>query len=214
MEEKILIKSEMDKKTKTVMLTIMGILLGLSVLIFLLLLQEETYTSWLGYEHTMNGYRAAFNGFAPEKLTFFIVACVYFVVGIILLLVFLALNKCTLVITDKNAKGKTLFGKEIVLPLYMVSAYTTRKFLSTIAVATSSGITKFSLIKNYAEIGNVLSQKINERQENTATQNTATTPTTPSSSSMDDLVKLKSLLDNGIITQEEFDTKKKQILGL
>lgn len=30
----------------------------------------------------------------------------------------------------------------------------------------------------------------------------------------DDLTKLKSLLDNGIITQEDFDAKKKQILGL
>lgn len=28
------------------------------------------------------------------------------------------------------------------------------------------------------------------------------------------LVKLKDLLDGGIITQEEFDAKKRQILGL
>ena len=31
---------------------------------------------------------------------------------------------------------------------------------------------------------------------------------------MDDLLKLKSLLDSGIITQEEFDAKKKSLLGL
>ena len=30
----------------------------------------------------------------------------------------------------------------------------------------------------------------------------------------DEISKLKQLLDNGIITQEEFDTKKKQLLGL
>lgn len=34
------------------------------------------------------------------------------------------------------------------------------------------------------------------------------------SGSFDDLKKLKELLDEGIITQEEFDAKKKQILGL
>lgn len=31
---------------------------------------------------------------------------------------------------------------------------------------------------------------------------------------LDDLAKLKSLLDSGVITQEEFDAKKKDILGL
>ena len=31
---------------------------------------------------------------------------------------------------------------------------------------------------------------------------------------MDELKKLKELLDLGIVTQEGFDTKKKQLLGL
>ena len=30
----------------------------------------------------------------------------------------------------------------------------------------------------------------------------------------DEIVKFKGLLDAGVITQEEFDTKKKQLLGL
>ena len=37
---------------------------------------------------------------------------------------------------------------------------------------------------------------------------------TPAVSSMDELKKLKELLDMGIVTQEEFDAKKKQLLGL
>ena len=36
----------------------------------------------------------------------------------------------------------------------------------------------------------------------------------PASSPMDELKKLKELLDMGIVTQEEFDAKKKQLLGL
>ena len=45
-------------------------------------------------------------------------------------------------------------------------------------------------------------------------------PSTPAQSAsaanvgMDDLKKLKELLDDGIITNEEFEAKKKQILGL
>ena len=33
-------------------------------------------------------------------------------------------------------------------------------------------------------------------------------------SQADELKKFKELLDNGVITQEEFDAKKKQLLGL
>ncbi len=36
----------------------------------------------------------------------------------------------------------------------------------------------------------------------------------PASSAMDELKKLKELLDMGIVTLEEFDAKKKQLLGL
>lgn len=32
--------------------------------------------------------------------------------------------------------------------------------------------------------------------------------------SIDDLAKLKALLDQGVITQEEFDKSKKEILGI
>jgi len=36
----------------------------------------------------------------------------------------------------------------------------------------------------------------------------------PAGSEADEILKLKKLLDQGIITQEEFDAKKKQLLGL
>ena len=36
----------------------------------------------------------------------------------------------------------------------------------------------------------------------------------PTTSPADELKKYKELLDMGIITQEEFDAKKKQLLGL
>lgn len=39
-------------------------------------------------------------------------------------------------------------------------------------------------------------------------------PAAPAGSNMDELKQLKELLDTGVISQEEFDTKKKQLLGL
>ena len=93
----------------------------------------------------------------------------------------------------------------------MVSSYSTRKFLSIISVSTSSENTKFLFIKNYKEIGAVLSKLINERQENTIASS-QTSETT--NMQIDDIIKLKSLLDQGIITQDEFDAKKKELLHL
>lgn len=42
----------------------------------------------------------------------------------------------------------------------------------------------------------------------------APAPVSAAASEYDQLIKLKELLDAGILTQEEFDAKKKQILGL
>ena len=141
----------------------------------------------------------------------FIVGCLLLVIGIILLVIYRADSQCELCITEDNVKGKTLFGKEVVLPLHMVSSYSTEERLSTIAVATSSGITKFVLIKNYKEMGKVLEELIGKKHK--SIESDATVNQAPKDS-LEEIVKLKSLLDAGIITQEEFDAKKKQLLGL
>lgn len=39
-------------------------------------------------------------------------------------------------------------------------------------------------------------------------------PTSSEASSADEIMKFKELLDSGVITQEEFDAKKKEILGV
>jgi preprotein translocase subunit SecY len=210
MEEKVLIKSYVAKGAKNFMLGCMGVLFGLAIIIFISL-GQETNESGYWSRYTRTGYEAAFGG-DGAMLAYFIFACVFAVLGIIMLIIFLATMKCELTITEKNVKGRALFGKEVVLPLYMISAFSTRKLLATIAVATSSGMTKFSLIGNYSEISQILSQLINNRQRDTVTAAPATA--TAQSSAMDDLVKLKSLLDQGIITQEEFNAKKNQLLGL
>ncbi len=209
MGDKVLIRSEIDKKAKAILIGTPFILLFVSACIFLILAVIKPYSDFYNlysyYRRDYNGYEAAFEGHGG-CLVFFIIACTFFLTGIIALIVFWAHSKCELCITENNVKGKTIFGKEVVLPLYMVCAYSTRKLFSTIAVATSSGMTKFALIGNYAEIGDVLSKKINERQEKSST--------VPHSNSLDDIIKLKVMLDSGIITQEEFDAKKKRLLGL
>lgn len=54
-----------------------------------------------------------------------------------------------------------------------------------------------------------LLQLISNKQEAVEDSNIAAT-----TSNADEILKFKNLLDSGIITQEEFDAKKKQLLGL
>ena len=64
------------------------------------------------------------------------------------------------------------------------------------------------------KINNIVKPKINVN----TTTSTGTTPTTNTSSSTigvaDEIKKYKDLLDAGVITQEYFDAKKKQLLDL
>lgn len=67
-------------------------------------------------------------------------------------------------------------------------------------------------LKNAAEIHRVLSALIVNRQFNPIS-NTTIKQEIPQSNA-DELKKYKDLLDSGVITHEEFDAKKKQLLGL
>ncbi len=207
MEEKVLIRSEMDSKAKTNLFRIVWLFLGFGILSLLsLFLIRDEYAR-------CNGWACIFRSYGDIEIYYTILGIggVFLVTGLILFFCFKSFAKCELTVTEHSVKGKTIGGKVVVLPLQQISAYSTIKWNSTIAVATSSGTTKFSLIKNYEEIGNILSKKINSKQEPAK----VTISEAPAKNdSMEDLVKLKSLLDSGIITKEEFDAKKKQLLGI
>ncbi len=64
------------------------------------------------------------------------------------------------------------------------------------------------------KIEELLSQINNIIAQNKNAKKTATVSTTIQVSPADELKKFKELLDAGVITQEEFDAKKKQLLGL
>ncbi len=221
MDEKILIRSKVDIKVKTFLrncTTICSIITAVILIFLILPVKHEYYDPYSGrrtiYRLWFEKFEDAFSGYDIYAVLIFLGAFLL-LVAIVTGIMYFMIHKCELQITENSVKGKALFGKEVVLPLYMVSAYSTRKFLSTIAVSTSSGTTKFPLVENYQEIGQVLSKKINERQENAGAIAPAATPTASQPTDItDQLKKFKELLDSGVITQEEFDAKKKQLLGL
>ncbi|MBQ8746893.1 MAG: SHOCT domain-containing protein [Clostridia bacterium] len=130
------------------------------------------------------------------------------VLGGVLLLLFTGYE---LTVTDKRIYGR-IRGKRVDLPVDSISAIASTNFGQGITVATSSGKISFHLLKNADAIYEVLNNLLIERQQ--AKQTAAAPTVVQQSDSADQLKKYKDLLDSGVITQEEFDAKKAQLLGL
>ena len=81
-------------------------------------------------------------------------------------------------------------------------------------VTSSSGAIKFSMIKNNDEMHSAISQLLMDRQEEANKPSETIVKQETLQSNADELAKYKSLLDTGVINQEEFEAKKKQLLGL
>ena len=118
-----------------------------------------------------------------------------------------------LVVTNKGVYGKTVFGKQVDLPFDSISSVGTNVFRG-ISVGTSSGKISFYGIVNRNEIYDEIRKMLENRQEKEIKAIAPTTNILQGQSIADELKKFKDLLDSGVITQEEFDAKKKQLLGL
>ena len=124
--------------------------------------------------------------------------------------IYLTIRKSRITVTNMRVTGTAIFGKRVDLPLDMISAVGT-SWLGGIDVATSSGAIKFKLIQNKTEVHKAISDLLLQRQQKPAAQ--AAAPQV-SASAADELKKFKDLLDSGVISEEEFAAKKKQLLGL
>ena len=164
-------------------------------------------------------YRSVFDFYVEEffinaygnAYCYCIIAAVVFAVAA--LITFL-LFRCELVVTDRRVYGKAAFGKRIDLPMGKISSIGLgANLFSSIAVATSSGKLQFYLLENREEVYQTISDEI-AKAEPIPVAAAPKTDSAPAVSAADELKKYKELLDTGVITQEEFDAKKKQLLGL
>lgn len=240
MEEKVLIKSEQYNVKKLFsILLIIGAVLSLLVFISNMIDWLDRYDSW--YEdyviHEENGScgrsydswescrvckRIKAN---PTKLGFAISMAIesgyYFYYDYLIPfaafaliggLIYLWLRSFELTVTDKRIYGKAAWGKRVDLPVDSVSATATINLWKGVSVSTSSGKISFLVIKNVDEIYKVISDLLIERQQEKV--KSVAVATAPKSDMADELKKFKELLDMGVISQEEFDAKKKQLLDL
>ncbi|MCD8343383.1 MAG: SHOCT domain-containing protein [Oscillospiraceae bacterium] len=130
--------------------------------------------------------------------------------GLILLIigvvVFLASKDCEICVTDKRAFGKSTFGNRVDIPLDSISAVAIKGWKREVSISSSSGSVRFPFIANYYEIHQTVSELLMSR--NTAVSHAENTI------NADELKQYKDLFDSGVISQEEFEAKKKQLLGL
>ena len=151
----------------------------------------------------------------PGEYVFVLTGYIVCLVGIILF--FLFVNSHELTVTNMRIYGKSAWGKRVDIPQNSITAISTSKLLRGITASSASGYIKFLLIKNTEEIYQTLNELLIERQKKSFVEQPAVYIPHPTAvttqSDADELKKFKELLDAGIITQEEFDTKKKQILG-
>ena len=116
-----------------------------------------------------------------------------------------------MVVTDKKVYGKVAFGKRVDIPLDSISSIAMTRLFQGVSVSSSSGCVRFLLLRNVKEIYDTLNNILSTRQSNSL-ENCASTLTSNDIPSQ--LKKYKELLDSNIITQEEFDAMKKQLLNL
>ena len=210
MDEKIIISSTYNKRTfRFISLFNVFWMIGafVSFIIALLKCDNDQYTCvtmWkLGYYNTPK----------PSLIEYgeFWLAILFVILVIVGIVVKKLAKKCTITVAEDRIYGITAFRKQVDLPMDSISAISKSAF-NGIAVATSSGSIKFIAIKNHKEIYDCILGLLKMRQ-NKATTIPNVKQEIPQSNA-DELKKFKELLDSGVITQEEFDAKKKQLLGL
>ncbi len=142
-------------------------------------------------------------------------------------------KQCRLSLTDKSVTGnkKTLFSNKVLkLPIDKVDAImASHSFLDTLRggdtllIRSASGVIKFPWVQNANDFVKKTLAKIEEYKQSVKNENknlvsavlnnTANNSNSDGSSSAARIKELKDLLDSGLITQEEFDSKRKELLN-
>lgn len=195
MEERIILKGDFSKVNTLAMICFCVSIVSIVVAFVLGNMMHEDESFVETYLFPQGGEGSA---------VFFWLALVLIIIGVYFLL---KMKTCEITVTDKRVYGRASFGKLVDLPLDKISSVGVG-FPKCVAVATSSGIIKFWLINNQDDVYRAISSLLQSRQE------PKESVIVSEKSEAEEIKKFKELLDQGIISKEEFDSKKKQLLGL
>lgn len=210
--EKTIIKGEFKK-------TYIPLILCAIALVIMLILSSAQATDWRNSYWHPDPSATILDGFI-DLLCFstyfhFLRPIVFYLMVLVMvtsLILYFMMRSCELTVSNTRVVGKSSFGKRVDLPLSQISAIGYSLF-NGISIATSSGAIRFWLLTNREDVHKALSEEIAKFQVQNKPQREPNASVS-STSCADELKKFKELLDAGIITKEEFDTKKNQLLGL
>ena len=206
MEEKTIVKGELKRASVFWVSMILPILLTLGTLLYNYMVALDNQAYYYNREFSESlAYAFGFDNGA--NLALYPAVLISCIIGIVL---YIRMSKVQITVTDKRVYGINVASKRVDLPFDSITAVGTSVF-SGLAVSTASGSLKFTMLKNRDELHETISKLLVLRQDKVAS--TVIKPEIQHSNA-DELKKFKDLLDSGIITQEEFDAKKKQLLGL
>lgn len=178
--------------------------------------EDVGYTNWRG--GTFLSYLLIGNSTCVFTYTFILS---------ILFMVWYALSramckKCTLELNQDGVYGKkkTLFSlKSINQPFEKIDNVSIRDSIidkilggQTLVIRSSSSCIKFSCVDNAQEFLDKTLEELKKYKESVNSKSEKAAPTSSDGDKMEAIVKLKNLLDQGLITQEEFDSKRKSLI--
>lgn len=118
-----------------------------------------------------------------------------------------------LVITDKRVYGKAFPGKRVDIPVDSISSVG-KGILNTICVASSSGRILFTFLQDSEFAFSEVNKLLVIRQESAMNENLEKVVNSLPLSVADEIKKFNQLYQDGIITKEEFDQMKENLLNL
>ena len=148
---------------------------------------------------------------------FFNFECYYgymIMLGVVALIVGIIMKsnteKCEITVTNEAIFGKLPHGKAVHIPLNQITAINRSSF-NGVSITSIGNVSNFHCIENREEVMKAISYLLANPQQSSAQHAQSASA---NGSEAEQLKRLKDLLDSGVLTQEEFDAKKKQILGL
>ena len=208
--EKILIKSTPGKNKIAIALLVAGI----ELVVISLFVAMHVYNNGEVFMYFWSTWRYVYKEkfldfYFGEFFNFSIYYGYLLILGIIVAIVGALIKiyseKCEITVTDNRIFGKTANGDKVNIPLNQITGLNTCSF-NGISIASIGSVSNFHCIENRGEVMKAISFILANPQK--------TKKAEVLDNEADQLRRFKNLLDNGIITQEEFDAKKKELLKL